>query len=500
MSFSAAILIAAIIIIRAIVLHRLPKITFLVLWGIVLLRLLLPFNIPSQFSIHTGVEYAMKQMPQNTPFFTEQGRTSDMLDISVDSPIGVEDAGTLHDPLFVIWLVGIFVCAVFFTVGYFRCWREFRTALPVENGFANRWRNAHPLKRFVQIRQSDRIKTPLTYGIFHPVLLLPKVTDWDDEVKLKYILVHEYIHIKRFDVLTKILLVTAVCVHWFNPLAWVMYVFANRDIELACDEAVVKEFGEPTKSAYAMALISLEERKSLLTPLCNNFSKNAIEERINAIMKIKKFSMPIIVVAMLLVTGVAVCFLTSNASAGTNENLSSRDITEVSTDTLPLPSTYVTVDESQPASEADEPLAPLNSKKNVSKWVWPVEGCDTIASMFGKRVHPISGEVKFSDHIQISGNGVEGATVYAALAGKVSDAGFDAEQGNFIVISHENSIKTIYGHLDTQQVSEGDAVTAGEKIGTVGATGNATGPFLAFGVVVDGTAVNPMAYLSERGK
>ena len=120
-------------------------------------------------------------------------------------------------------------------------------------------------------------------------------------------------HIRRFDSITKLVLIAVLCVHWFNPLVWVMYILANRDIELSCDEAVVRLFGETTKAAYARALISMEETRSGLTPLCNNFSKNAIEERITAIMKIKKASIFSLVVALALVVGVTTAFATSAA-------------------------------------------------------------------------------------------------------------------------------------------------------------------------------------------
>jgi len=172
----------------------------------------------------------------------------------------------------------------------------------------------------VQIRQSDRIKAPLTYGVFRPVILLPKKTDWTDETKLRYILTHEFTHIRRFDTLTKLVLTTAVCVHWFNPLVWVMYVLANRDIELSCDETVVRTFGETMKSAYALTLIGLEEKKSRLTPFANNFSKYAIEERINAIMKMKKSSLVGIILALALVVGTVTVFATSAASAAKGED------------------------------------------------------------------------------------------------------------------------------------------------------------------------------------
>ncbi len=92
----------------------------------------------------------------------------------------------------------------------------------------------------MEIRQSDRIAALLTYGVLRPVVLIPKQTDWTDETRLKVILTHEFVHIRRFDTLTKLLLAAALCIHWFNPFVWVMYVLANRDIELSCDETVVR--------------------------------------------------------------------------------------------------------------------------------------------------------------------------------------------------------------------------------------------------------------------
>lgn len=174
------------------------------------------------------------------------------------------------------------------------------------------------MRRFVRIRQLDTIPAPLTYGVVRPVVLLPKTTEYADERQLGYILAHEYTHVRRFDTLTKGLLAAALCVHWFNPLVWVMYVFANRDIELACDEAVVRTFGETARSAYARALIGMEEKKSRLGPFCNGFSKIAIEERIVAIMKTKRTTTIGIVLALALVVGTATAFATSAAIDETN--------------------------------------------------------------------------------------------------------------------------------------------------------------------------------------
>jgi len=317
MSLSASVLIVAVVTIRALALHKLPKKTFLVLWGVVICRLLVPFSIPSRFSFYTGIDMVKRMFAERTDVSSPVGMASisNMVNMpGTAEPMGVGASAVSISPIEIVWLVGMCACALFFIASYIKCRREFKTSLPVENDFAARWLREHSLLLPVQIRQSDRIKAPLTYGVFRPVVLLPKTTDWTDETKLRYILTHEFTHIRRFDALTKLVLAAALCVHWFNPLVWVMYVLANRDLELACDETVVRTFGETMKSAYASMLVCMEEKKSGLTPLVNNFSKNAIEQRIVSIMKIKKCPLPIIILAVLLVAGVTVGFATSNAS------------------------------------------------------------------------------------------------------------------------------------------------------------------------------------------
>ncbi|MFR7742749.1 MAG: M56 family metallopeptidase [Acutalibacteraceae bacterium] len=119
---------------------------------------------------------------------------------------------------------------------------------------------------------------------------------------------HEFVHIQRFDVLSKLLLIAAVCVHWFNPLVWVMYVLANRDLELSCDETVLRRFGGDVRAAYARVLIRMEAARGGFAPLCNHFGKNAIEERITAIMKTKRITIVSLGLAALLVAGTVTDF------------------------------------------------------------------------------------------------------------------------------------------------------------------------------------------------
>ncbi len=320
MSFSGAVMILAVVVIRALALHKLPKKTFLGLWGVVLVRLMVPYSVPSAFSVYSLAGRLISTTPEAkdipaAPVIPVLPPRSTIPETAAFAP---EPGISAFDPWAAVWLIGMLGCGIFFAAAYFKCRREFRSSLPVGNDYAGSWLQAHRLRRPVTIRQSDKISAPLTYGIFRPVILMPKITDWADEETLAYVLEHEYVHIRRFDAVTKLTLTCALCIHWFNPMVWILYVLANRDIELSCDEAVIRGFGENTKSAYAMTLIHMEETRSGLSPLCNNFSKNAIEERIVAIMKIKKPSLAALFVAIGLIAGVTVTFATSAQAAETS--------------------------------------------------------------------------------------------------------------------------------------------------------------------------------------
>jgi beta-lactamase regulating signal transducer with metallopeptidase domain len=312
MSISASVLIVAVVIIRALALHKLPKKTFLVMWGVVVCRLLIPFSIQSRFSFNSGFDMVKRMLAERKTVSFPAEMTSILNKTNVPTagePIGIGSSAVPVSPIVIIWLVGMCACALFFIVTYIKCRRKFKMSLPVENEFIALWLREHPLRRAVQVRQSDHIKSPLTYGVFRPIVLLPKMTEWMDEAELGYILTHEFVHIRRFDNLAKLLLVLAICVHWFNPIVWVMFVLANRDIEISCDETVVQKFDETVKSVYALMLISMEEKKCRVSPMCSNFSKNAIEERIECIMKIKNVTMLSIIAAIMLVAAATTVFV-----------------------------------------------------------------------------------------------------------------------------------------------------------------------------------------------
>lgn len=280
MGLSGTILILCIVLIRALAIHKLPKTVFLILWEIAALRLLLPVSIPLPFSILPIPNITCKESS------IVSGQLMNLF--ATPSSIPTQQTG-FEIPFFAaLWSIGTAVLGAWFLVSYVRSIWKFKMSLPDTTPAAAAWLKAHSGIRQPEIRSSDRISAPLTYGIFRPVILLPKEMDRTNEESLVAILTHEYVHIQRFDGITKLIFAGVLCLHWWNPFVWIMYTLANRDMELSCDAAVIRILGASHRSSYALALLSMEEARSRYLSLQNHFCKNAISERIEAIMKFKK--------------------------------------------------------------------------------------------------------------------------------------------------------------------------------------------------------------------
>ena len=378
MSFLGTVIILLIVVLRAVLINRLPKKTFLILWWIALIRLLVPFSIKSVTSIYSLLQSIYSDInpvrtAQTTTFLPIHGNMPEIANGLSEAMVQRTESISI---LSVIWLAGLLLCFGFFAVSYIKCYREFRFSLPVENDILEAWKEKHPLKRSLSIRQTETIATPLSYGVIRPVILMPKNTEWKNIYQLRYVLEHEYVHIRRLDMLTKLIMIAAVCIHWFNPLVWVMYILFNRDLELSCDETVVRRFGMDIKSVYATALISMEEKKSGLTPLCNSFSKNAIEERIRAIMKIKKTSKFAVMISAVLVIGVTGGFATSASSLEKNTETAQ----ENGETTVAL--NEVNIREDEPLSSSD---VEWWTAEEYAKWL--DEEKEVLQSMIGEKAY-----------------------------------------------------------------------------------------------------------------
>ena len=306
MSVQAGVLIAAIVIVRAITLYRLPKASFLALWGIVIARLLIPFSLTSRWSVYNLFAGLWGHEDTTVPtgsYVTVWGGQAQVP--------ALPEAALSIPPLTALWMVGAVVLVVVFAVLLAKNYRALRAAVLVEyHAVITKWREEYRLLRPLAIVRSDKVSSPASIGILRPRIIFPQGMDLDNEQLVRYILVHEYVHIRRFDTLWKLLALCAVCVHWFNPLVWVMLVLLNRDLELSCDEMVLRHFGGTERASYAHSLIDMAERGRPFSFMHSYFSKNAAEERIIAIMKYKKTSLLAVVLALVLTLGMATGFTT----------------------------------------------------------------------------------------------------------------------------------------------------------------------------------------------
>ena len=302
MTVSASVVIAVIIVIRSLFVHRLPKRLFVILWTAAALRMLVPL------SVSVNIPHENTQ-PENTVVreFTP----------SESSEPDSETSGASNRELIleIVWAGGVVLTTGVMTALHLRSRRELSMALPFDDARISSRISAAELRRKITVKVSDRVVSPLTYGVINPVIILPKSLPADSE-EMRFALAHELVHIRRFDVLLKVVLTAAACVHWFNPLAWAMLSLAGRDIELSCDEAVLEQLG-CKREDYAMALIRLEERRSISTGVA--FGRNAVRERIEAIMKFKKTTLAGIIVSACLIAGTTTAFATVNSENSTLE-------------------------------------------------------------------------------------------------------------------------------------------------------------------------------------
>ncbi|WP_167958217.1 M56 family metallopeptidase [Anaerosporobacter faecicola] len=327
-SFVGAVMIMVILIVRGLTIHKLPKKVYLVLWGIVILRLLIPFSMVSSLSVYSIIHNRTASMNnENNDSISKiipVAPKKEMITVSVEQNLEKSDDMNNNQEKVnetnpvrtvftwkLVWILGAVVCILVFGGMYIRCRFLFRESFPVKNEYIDLWLKQHPLHRTITVHQTDRITSPLTYGILRPVILLSKYTDWENEEQLQYILSHEYIHICRFDAVRKLFLLIVLCIHWFNPFVWLMYRYANRDIELYCDERVIHRFGEHNRIIYAKMLLDMAETRHIMTPLSSNFSKSAIQERIKAIVKCKKATVFTVFIAAALIVVITICFATS---------------------------------------------------------------------------------------------------------------------------------------------------------------------------------------------
>ena len=204
-------------------------------------------------------------------------------------------ADSLETPMMIavyVWLTGVLAMVIHAAVSYIRLRRKLITASPLRDN----------------IYLADEITSPFVMGLFWPKIFLPSSVK---EQEQSYILAHERHHIRRFDHIIKVLAFAALCIHWFNPLAWVAFLLAGKDMEMSCDEAVIRKMGTDVLADYTASLLSLATGKHIVAGISPAFGEGDTKGRIRNLASWKKPAFWIVLLSVIVCAVAAVCFLTN---------------------------------------------------------------------------------------------------------------------------------------------------------------------------------------------
>ena len=301
MSISASWFVLAVLILRF-VLKKAPKWVNVLLWGIVAVRLAFPFSIESAFSLIPSAETISPSIMMDTVPSVQTGVPA--INNVINPVIGSSLApapGASANPLQIwipilsmIWVAGVAILFVYTAVSYWRLRRKVSEAVILRDN----------------IFQSENVASPFVLGIIKPRIYLPFNMNGQD---LEHVVAHEQAHIRRKDHWWKPLGFLLLTIHWFNPLMWLAYVLLCRDIELACDEKVIKELDNEQRADYAQALVVCSVNRRMIAACPLAFGEIGVKDRVKSVMNYKKPEFWIIFLAVIACVIVAVCFLTNPA-------------------------------------------------------------------------------------------------------------------------------------------------------------------------------------------
>ena len=299
MSISASWLVLAVLILRF-VLKKAPKWINVLLWGIVAIRLICPFSFESTLSLIPSAETIPLNIGMDTTPTINSGISAinnavNPIISQSNTPMAGASVNLLQITIGIyeyIWIFGMIALALYTAISYWRLRRKVDTAVRYKDN----------------IFQSENVSFPFVLGIIKPRIYLPFKMNGQ---YLEYVVAHEQAHSCRKDHWWKPLGFLLLMIHWFNPLMWLAYVLLCRDIELACDEKVIKELGNEQRGDYTQALVACSVNRRMIAACPLAFGEVSVKERVKSVMNYKKPAFWVIIISVIVCVGVAVCFLTN---------------------------------------------------------------------------------------------------------------------------------------------------------------------------------------------
>lgn len=371
---------------------------------------------------------------------------------------------TVWHLLAAVWAVGVLVLAVRAVAGYIRLRHAVALACKTGDGCYS----------------GDCVPAPFTLGIFRPRIYLPAALTG---AARQAVVLHERTHLRRHDPQIKPLFYAVVCLHWFNPLAWLAFRQLEREMESACDEAAVRDCDAVARNAYCESILqyALQGR---MAPGSLAFGQGSVKTRIVHLLHYRKIGAGALVVCAAAVgLSVTACMMQPQVEEATPE-------TAETTQSEPAPQSTATPENAGTFSANTAGLPNLDDPENSPRFLCPVDY--TYISRYMDNSH--RGDDLAAD---------KGAPVYAVQDGVVTYADFHYSYGYCVILDHGtgpdgNQWSTLYAHMDDYTVANGQVVKAGELIGHAGSTGNATGNHLHFEVFLNGGVTQPRYLTAYR--
>lgn len=352
MTLSGSVLIMLASVLRLLFRDRVHRGIFPALWTLISLRMLVPY-------FHSITLSARKTVP-NLLQKTDTLRATAANTVSE----AADKSSALSNLLLIVWLAGAVFFLLFLIVTHLRSCTRYHFSVPLPNGVCK--------IDGMRVRMLDGLDGPLTYGIFRPTVLLPATFDWGNTTALHHILTHEKIHIRHLDLPRKTIMLLVVAVHWFNPLAWLMFRLASQDMEIRCDALTVRLLGKSSQKEYARTLVDMEQHRFDL--LQTGFSSNRTLTRLKALSKEKVSTGFSIGIAAVLSGVFVLCCLSPSFSAVAlppqNEDF---PVASVSEETVSQIEPVIAESVSAPAEEPVEPTPNVSDSPSETDAVYSYE-------------------------------------------------------------------------------------------------------------------------------
>lgn len=343
MAFYGSAMIAAVLLLRALLKNKLPKFVFPVLWGVVLLRLLVPFSLSSPLSLPVPstlfsgdsafgtaltevIQDQNAEIPREGAFLAGGTKDSDdrigVATETTDTVIGQEAVGYAESGhglsgalrwrnlLPAAYFLGLALVAGILGWQKYCYARRLRGSLLIEHNETVNDRLREMGMGHVLAFTNDEIASPLVSGLLNPRIYLPTGMDFGNTVLLRHVLAHEAMHVRRKDNWVKTVMLAALLLHWYNPLVWIMAKCLASDLEAACDAAVLKRYDTDQRKSYAYSLLAMAITGSRISLLYSAFSRTEVERRVKGILHYRKTTAFALLISGLFLLGSTAVFAT----------------------------------------------------------------------------------------------------------------------------------------------------------------------------------------------